>query len=249
MVERNILCLAAALIAFVTACSTSHIPPKQRTVEEIFADALKSYENTDWTEAASGFDIIKLQYPASQYADDAQYYLAEINRQRGEYVMAAYNYSVVRRSFPTSEWAKPSAFKIGQCYEDMALPPDRDQEYIKKAIQAYTEFQQIYPTDSLALQALERIRELRNKLAERYMIIAEHYVKTNSRKAAIVYYDAVIDEYPDTQHFEPAIVEKIRLQYMLGQIAECRTTIAFYRRSVRNPTMAATVNTIEKDLP
>jgi outer membrane protein assembly factor BamD len=238
-----ILCL------FLAACSGTDTVQQRRTVEEIYAEAMEAYKNNDWTEAAAKFDLIKLQYPASQFADDAQYYIAEINFRRGEYVMAAYNYSVVRRSFPSSEWAKGSSFRVGECYQELMLPPDRDQEYTRKAIQAYTEFQQLYPTDSLAFKALERIHTLRNTLAERNMLIAEHYIKTNSRKAAVAYFDAVIDEYPDSDYLEDALVGKIRLQYMMTQIADCRTTIANYRRMVRDPKRADEVNDMERNLP
>lgn len=210
---------------------------------------MTAFVNDDLTEALSHFDVIKLQYPASKYADDAQYHIAEINFRRGEYVMAAYNFSVVRRSFPSSEWAKPSAFKVGTCYEELMLPPDRDQEYAKKAIQSYTEFQQLYPTDSLALLAVQRIHELRNHLAQRFIIIAEHYVKTNSKKAALIYYQGMIDEFPDSDLLEEALVGKITVQSLLGMNDECRTAIEQYRRLIKEPKRLAEVQEIERTLP
>ncbi len=237
------------VLLVLSSCSSSDAVPQRRTVEEIYTEAMAAYESNDWTEATAKFDVIKLQYPASQFADDAQYYIAEINFRRGEFVMAAYNYSVVRRSFPTSEWAKTSAFKVASCYEELMLPPDRDQEYTRKAIQAYTEFQQLYPTDSLSFQALERIRILRNRLAERYILVAEHYKKTNSRRAAITYYDGLISEYPDSDFLEEAIVEKLKLQFANTEIAECRSTIAQYRRSVKDRKRESEVDEIERNLP
>jgi outer membrane protein assembly factor BamD len=233
----------------LAACSTAEKVEGKRTVDEIFADAKKLYEENDWNEALAQFDIIKLQYPASQYADDAQYYVAEINRRRGEYVLAAFNYSSIRRSYPTSEWAKPSAFKVGECYEELALPADRDQEYTKKAINAYTDFQTIYPTDSLALVALQKIHVLRGRLAEGYMRVAEHYVTTNSRKSAVIYYDMLIKEYPDTEHYEDALVEKLKIHFAQAKIEDARAAISLYRRTVTNPTRKDEVDQMEKELP
>ena len=244
-----LLLLLSLAVALLLGCASTDETPKRRTVDDVYQEAMESYESGDWNDALAKFDVIKLQYPASQWADDAQFYVAEINYRRGEFVLAAFNYSVVRRSFPTSERAKVAAYQIGVCYEEMALPSDRDQEYTKKAIGAYTEFQNVYPQDSLALVALEKIRTLRDQLAERYLLVAEHYQKTRSRKAAIVYYDLLLEEYPDAKYYEQALVSKLRMQYEMAMIAEARETIAVYRRTVTEPTMKAEVDEMERNLP
>lgn len=236
-------------VALLAGCASQQTTQQHRTVDEIYREAYTLFTNGDYVEALAEFDIIRLQYPASSHADDAQYYIGEINYERGDYVMAAYNYNVVRRSFPSSNHAKPSAFKVGLCYEELSLPADRDQEYTRKAIQAFNEFQQLYPTDSLSFSALEHIRSLRDKLAERYMLIAEHYVKTESRRAAITYYSAVTEEYPDSKYYEQALVLTIQLQSDLAKTDKCRASIAQYRNTVQNPTMEHIVNEIEKELP
>lgn len=237
------------LALIIASCSSPDTVEGKKSVDEIYAEAIKLYQGDDWTEALSKFDIIKLQYPASQYADDAQYYVAEINYRRGEFVLAAFNYSSVRRSFPTSELAKPASFKVAQCYEEMALPSDRDQEYTKKAINAYMDFQNVYPTDSLALVSLEHIRDLRGRLAEGYMLVAEHYITTGSRKSALIYYDMLIKEYPDTKYYEDALVEKLRIHFAQAKIEDCRATISQYRRTIQTPTRKDEVDQMEKELP
>ena len=243
--------LLVATVLLALGCATTEEQQQRRTVDQIFAEGFEAYEDGDWNDALAKFDIIKLQYPTSKFAADAQYYIAEINYKRGEFVLAAFNYSVVRRSFPTSERAKEATYQIAVCYEEMALPSDRDQEYTTKAIGAYTEFQNIYPQDSLALQALEKIRTLRDELAERYMLIAEHYEKTESRKAAIVYYDLTLDEYPDSKYYEEALVSKLRLLYAMAKIEEAREVITRYRRTVTEPTprLLAEVDEMERTLP
>ena len=242
--------LLILLIAFVAiGCGDADTIKKRKTVDQIWAEALESYEDGDWTEAGALFDLIKLQYPTSQWADDAQFKLAEISYRRGEFVLAAFNYNVVRRSFPTSELAKEAGYKVGECYEQMALPSDRDQEYTIKAIQSYTDFQAIYPSDSLAMEAVKKIRELRGDLAERYLLVANHYRDNNSRKSAVIYFSLLIDEFPDTEYYEEALVEKIRLYYQMTQIDKCRAAISDYRRTVPEPTRKEEVDQMERTLP
>lgn len=242
------LALGAAL-QLVVACSSSSSVTKQRTVDDVFGEAMKAYDNGEWLDAQSKFEVVKLQYPASQFADDAQYYLAEINFERGEYIMAAFNYNLVRRSYPSSEFVQRAMFKTGLCYDKISLPADRDQENTLKAIQAYTEFQTMYGRDSLAREASVRIHDLRNRLAERYWLITEHYMNTTIRRAAIIHLDAIIDEFADTKWLEPALVLKLRILIDQEKIDDARAVLATYRRLVRDPQQSAEVSTLEKELP
>ncbi|GIV55857.1 MAG: hypothetical protein KatS3mg040_0625 [Candidatus Kapaibacterium sp.] len=88
------------------------------------------------TKPSGLFDVIRLQYPASEFAPDAQYYLAEISFRRREYVVASFNYSMVRRQYPTHPRAREALYKAALCYVELAPPYDRDQEYTRKAIAA-----------------------------------------------------------------------------------------------------------------
>ncbi|MDP2362729.1 MAG: outer membrane protein assembly factor BamD, partial [Ignavibacteria bacterium] len=75
----------SALLAI--SCSSTK-PKEEQTAETVFNKALEQFNKEDWLEANQNFDIIKLQYPASQYSDDAQYYLAEINYKKEEFILA-----------------------------------------------------------------------------------------------------------------------------------------------------------------
>jgi outer membrane protein assembly factor BamD len=237
--------LSAAVLA---SCSSTDAARKSKTVDEIYEEAMAAYKDDNWLEAQAKFDVIKLQYPASQYADDAQYYLAEINFQRSEYIMAAFNYNQLRRSYPSSEYVRESMYKAAVCYDKISLPADRDQENTRKAIMAYTDFQSMYMRDSLGLEATKRIRDLRDRLAERFWQAAEHYIRTYARRAALVQYDAIIDEYPDSKWLEPALVQKIDILIQLTRTDEARTAISAYRRMVKQPEQKSVVDALEKGI-
>jgi outer membrane protein assembly factor BamD len=243
-----IVAICLSVLVYASSCSSSGGSSAKKSVDDIFDAGKKSFDDGNYLDAQTQFDVIKLQYPASQYADDAQYYTAEINYQRGEYIMAAFNYNQVRRSYPSSEFVRDAMFKAAQCYEKIALPADRDQENTRKAIQAYTDFQALFVRDSLSLEASKRIRELRDRLAERFWLIADHYLLTLSRKAAMIQLDAIIDEYPDTKWLESALVKKIELLVDLNRTDEARTTIATFRRLIKQPQQQSVVDAIERGL-
>lgn len=235
-------------LCILQACSSTEQVPKQRTVEEIYAEAMAEFKDGDWLDATALFDIIKLQYPASAYADDAQFYLAEINFAKGEYILSAFNYNLVRRSFPNSEHAKDALYKSALSYYELSLPADRDPEYTRKAIAAFNDFQGIYPTDSLALLSAERITELRNRLAEKHYLNAQQYVTMGTNKSALVYFDAVIEDYPDSKWTEDAFVGKLEILIKQKKSDEARAAVAQYRRIIRDGRLRTRIDELEKEI-
>lgn len=84
----------------------------------------------------------------------------------------------------------------------------------------------------MAEEAGKKIVELRNRLAEREMITAELYRKLYSNKAALVYYDVIIDEFPDTDHYEAAFVGKLEVLTALRRYEDVKIALELYKRDL-----------------
>ena len=108
---RAILALGLLMILSAASGCSQKVTLAPRNADEYYEQALEAFNTENLAVAQKYFDVIKLQYPASKYADDAQYYLAEINVKKGENILAAYNYNQLRRTFPNSEYAKIAAYK------------------------------------------------------------------------------------------------------------------------------------------
>lgn len=229
--EVLFLLLALLLAAVVVGCSSSGgAAAAPRTAETVFEEGVEAFNDGDYIEAQKMFDIIKLQYPASQVADDAQFYQAEINFKKGEYVLAAYNYNLLRRAFPNSTYAKEALYRASMSYYNLSPDSQRDQSYTKQAIQSFAEFQTFYPSDSLATESAQRISELREKLAQRLLETAQMYVQLDYPRSALLYYDQVITEYSDTQFLETSYFGKIKMLVRLKRVDEARETARLYRQ-------------------
>lgn len=202
-----------------------------RSAEGIFQAGLKEFNDNNFLEAQKLFDIIKLQYPASQFADDAQYYLAEIDFKKEKYIMASFNYNLLRRLYPGSEFSQICLFKSALSLYKQSPKFDRDQDYTKKALTAFQEFQNLYPKDSLYNESNKLIEDLRNKLAEREFSVAELYKKLEYFKSSLVYYDVVINDYEDTKYYEPAYIGKITTLVKIKKYDEALSLIDLYSKS------------------
>ena len=219
--------IASALIILISCKTANSI--EEKTPERMFDKAMEKFKNEDWQEASQLFEVINLQYGASEYADDAQYHLAEIYYEKGEFILAAYNYNSLRRTYPTSPFFKISLYKAGLCYNELSPPFDRDQDYTFKAIETFQDYQSLYPGDSLFDKAGNFIDVLRNKLAQREFETAKLYQKLYSPKASLIYLDAVINEYPDTQFYELAYLEKINVLTLIKRQTEALNAIKLYK--------------------
>jgi outer membrane protein assembly factor BamD len=231
---------------FISCTSTKSHEPK--TAEQVFNEAMALFNKEDYQEAEKLFETIRLQYPASQYADDAQFYLGESNFKRKEFIYAAYNYNMLRRIYPQSDFAKESLYKASLCYNELSPPYDRDLEYTKKAIQSFSEFRTIYPQDSLAPKATDYIKELREKLAHREYFTAVLYHKLYSPVSALIYFDTVIDNYSDTKYYEPAVYGKIETLYDMKRYDSAQSLVELYKKLFPNGTNFDKVNSLEQSI-
>ncbi len=208
--------LSVFIFALILLASCGSVDKRDRvqTAEDAFKRGMEYFDDEDWIDAKAMFDVVRLQYPTSEYADDAQYYLSRISEERGEYIMAAFNYNRIRKLYPASEYAKTALFKSAESYYKLSPQFERDQEYTQKAIKSFQEFQYLYPDkDSLYDDATQKITELRSKLAHREYFTATLYRKLNAPLAAKIYFDNVINDYDDSEYYEPAYFGKIEVLF------------------------------------
>ena len=64
----------------------------------------------------------------------------------------------------------------------------------------------------------------------------------------MIYYDAVLEEFPDSKYFETALVEKIATLIAMRKRDDARLAIDQYRRTVRSGTQRADVDRLEEEL-
>jgi len=245
--NRKLLSVVALCSVVLLSCSSAkkEIP---QTAEEVFNEALMRFKDNSYMEAQKLFDVIKLQYPASAYADDAQYYLAEINYKRKEYQLSAFNYNMLRRVYPRSEYSKEALFKTGLSYYNLSPTYDREQEHTIKAIQTFSEFQATYPQDSLSNEATKYIIELREKLAYKEYFSGVIYQKMSYYKSALIYYNFVLDDYADTKVLEDAYIGKMQVLKEMKKFEELKITLELFKTAFPKTRFPAEFDILKSNL-
>ncbi len=191
-------------------CSSS-VDTTNMTGQNRLSYAISLYNDEDYLEAINELQAILLQYPGSSISDDAQFYLAKARFAREEYIMAAFEFSKLIKNMPASEFVPESQYMLADCYYELSPNFNLDQKYTRKAIQEFQAFIDFFPTDERVPDAEKKIDELNNKLAEKTYSIAGIYEKMDYLKAAIIYYNEVIDNYHDTPYAPLAMYNKINV--------------------------------------
>ena len=180
-------------------------------VEERFARAKALFDNEDYLDAINSFTVITLQFQGSQFASDAQFYLGECRFNRGEYLLAAFEYGMLKRSYPVSPRVPEAQYKLALSYYKLSPRSSLDQQYTRKAIDEFQSFVEYFPSHTLAPDADVKIKELNTKLAKKLYEAARQYVTLERYKAAIRYLDDIIETYHDTEYAPLAYLDKIEV--------------------------------------
>ncbi len=246
MIRKLLAVLLFSIILF--GCSTTR-PQPDWTARQYFHYAMDMFNDKDYYEAANEFTVIVLRYPGSVVSDSAQFYLAESHFYLDEFIIAAAEYEKLINSMARSPLVPLAQFRLAESYFELSPRPSLDQEYTIKAIREFQNFIEEYPTHPLREEAEKKIASLRAKLAEKKYLSAEIYRKMRKFRAAIIYYDLVLEGYYDTEWADDAMYGKI-LTYMESEDYDAaRLEIYKFQQQFPNSEYIEEVNAYMQELP
>lgn len=208
MKRNHFLVLFVAIFALISCRGTDLIRPGD-SIEVAFEKAMNQFEQENWTDAANAFETVVSIGRGTDVGQDAQFYLAESYFNGRRYLIAASEYERYASFYPRSERREVVDFKAAESYYQLSPRYRLDQTYTRTALDRYRLFNSRYPNSERVEVTGERISELRSKLARKEFHAAEFYMRTNRYQSAVIYFDLVIDSYPETRWAELSLVKKI----------------------------------------
>lgn len=201
----SLLLLSLAL----SGCKNEELIQRGDPINVAFDKSLALYEKGKWADAAYGFDLVTRMGRGTNYATEAQYYLAESYYNDRQYILAASEYERFISYYPLDPKREEVEYKLAMCYYQQSPRYRLDQSATRRAIELFQLYNNKYPNSERVTEAAARIDELRNKLARKDYEAAEYYLRVRSYKAATIYFDLVIDQYPESKWAEEALVKQI----------------------------------------
>lgn len=136
--------------------------------------------------------------PYGPLAAVSQYKIGLYLQEKQLYPEARDEFEKVINDYPNSEWIKPAQYQIAVSDSKRSSRAAYDQKVTQSAVEEFKEFVEIYPDAELSEKAKAEIQKLRNKEAENNFVIAQFYEKQKQYQSAKMYYQIIVDEYPNS---------------------------------------------------
>ncbi len=209
--SRGLRVAVAVALTVAVACAGA-LPSIPSTPEAILRKGDAYFERGQYFQAAELYRAFVERFPGHDGSDRAQFRLAESLFRDGQYELAAVEYRVVTSRYGYSEYVDDSLFRIGECYWKQAPKAARDQQKARDALEIFRQYVETFPSGDFVEAARDSMRRIRERLAEKAMIAARWYYRRHRYRAARIYCDKIVREYPDNRFWAQAL-------YLRGLIA------------------------------
>jgi outer membrane protein assembly factor BamD len=163
------------LTVFLTGCGEYQKILKSRDPEEKYQAALRYFNEKQYVKSQTLLDDVSSYYRGSERSEDVLAYLARSYMGQKSYESATSYYQAYIRNYPKGKYAAEAYFQIGHC-QYLDSPDARlDQAVTRNAIDAFTQFVELYPESPYAEQAYQEMSEMYDKLALKELKSAQLY--------------------------------------------------------------------------
>jgi len=209
----SILVSALAL----TSCSTTDEKAYlERSVEELYNEAMDKLEEREYTRASEAFDEVERQHPYSPWATKAQI-MAAFSLYKGQkydqVIASLESFSQLHPAHPDVPYA---LYMTGLCYYEQIGPSSRDQKDAEDSLRTFNELVRRFPNTAYALDAKQKAILLKDALAGKSMDIGRYYLDKKAFQAAIPRFQEIVTRFQTTKHVEEAHYRMVECYLGMG---------------------------------
>lgn len=223
------------LAAFVPAACSSLNPfdsdskpfvVNMEPADKLYNDGLAELNKRNYSEAVKKFQEVDRQHPYSDFSRKALIMSTFVSHERGDYPEAITQAKRFLQLHPAHKDAAYAQYLLASSYYNQIPDITRDQAQTEKALQAFEELVQRYPSSEYVADAKQKMLAARDQLAGKEMAVGRFYLKQRNYIGAINRFRAVITQYQTTRHVEEALLRVAEAYYAMGVQAEAQTAAA-----------------------
>lgn len=207
----KIYLLLAVLV--LAGCGKQQKLLKSTDNEAKYAAAIDYYEKNDYYRALQLFQQLINFYQGTEKAEKMQFYFAYCYYHQKDYVLASYYFKRFTTNYPRSAFSEEAMFMNAYCYFLDSPVSSLDQTNTYTAIKELQLFINFYPNSTRIEEANKLIDQLRAKLQQKDMDIADLYLKMRLFESAIYSYKNILKDYPDTEFKEDILYNILKSYY------------------------------------
>ena len=194
--------------------------------ERLYNDGLALIERKEFEAASEKFRTIDKQFPFSDWARKALLMETFANFSRTNYDETVVSGKRYLSLYPASPDAAYAAYMVANAYYNAVPDVTRDQERSEKALVAFSEIVERWPTSEYATDSKFKVNVLKDQLAGREMTVGRYYLKKRNYTAAINRFRVVVSNVQTTNQIEEALARLAEAYLALGIVNEAETAAA-----------------------
>ena len=237
--HHGLLTLVLALaVPLTTACATGPNLSEEygQTARENYELALGEFADKDYEEAVQYADFVRIRFPFSRFAVEAELLIARAEFAQGNYTTAQDQFKQFYKLHPTHKhvqngWCAYMAAVAAYMNAPegfFLMPPhyQRDQDQLQDALVELAYFFDHYPSSELHPLAVKLQDDIRRRLLEHELYVAKFYLDRDRPEAAIGRLESAHKVYAGIG-LDAEVLFLLALTYMkMDEIELARTTFS-----------------------
>ena len=199
---KHLVSGSIVLLLLVSCTKKQTLAPLE--AEDEFQRAQEYFETGKFKDAMQSFERILFYHPTSEFVDDAQYWLGRSYYELKEYDQAIIEFDYLVKNFSTSKFIEETYLFRAKAYLMKAPGYRKDATELENAINMFNNYLTRFPSSEHTEEVREMILEARNTLAHKELENGRLYVRLSEPDAALVYFNYIIDSYPETNYSSEA---------------------------------------------
>lgn len=204
------------------ACSSTPTQLPDRTVSDLYNNAMDEAQKNNVKEATVLFDELERQHPYSPWATKAQIMAAYLNYHNAEYDDAVLILDRFLSMHPGSKYAPYAHYLKGLSYYEQISDVTRDQKMTEAAMLTFNRLIILFPQTPYAQDAKRKINLTYNNLAGKEMTVGRYYLTQKRYGAALNRFGDVVRDYQTSMHTQEALYRMVEAYLALGLKADAK---------------------------
>jgi outer membrane protein assembly factor BamD len=219
IIHRSLLLVCLFVLS---GCFARQQNPALLEPDDLHARAEAAFQARNFGRAAELYEVFVLHHHGDPRAPEARLNLGTAYQERREYVTAATHFQRLITDFPQSPLGLAARMGICESYYRLSPRPALDQEYTVSGILHCESVAQYYPGTDPALRATGYVTEMRMTLARKAYETGMFYLRRRAFDAAVVYFQQVVDQFPQTELAPAALLQMAETYTRQGYVEDAQ---------------------------
>jgi len=205
-------------VVFFASCKSAYEEVRTSAdPEKIMTTANDYFEKEDYFKAQSLYELVIPFYRGKKEAEDLFHKYAYTYYNSGQYILAAHYFKNFTKTFYNSPLKEEMAYM--SAYSNYLMSPNSklDQEPTSTAIEELQTFINTYPNSPKVDECNRLIDEMRKKLEVKAFQSARLYYDLGNFQSAVVSFDNLIKDFPETKRKEEIRYLSIKSSHELAK--------------------------------